>query len=114
MLIPGAVQPIKIGFTTNPEQRKYEYNGGPYRCKWLGEWPGDRKDEQGLHDQFQRQRMNGEWFSPCPEMLDLIQQRLAAFWTLQDACTKADIAGEAYREAELWRAAEVLSKTALA
>lgn len=114
MLIPGDVQPIKIGFSINPQQRKREYSGGPYRCKWLGEWPGDREDEADVHDQFRNLRLHGEWFHPTPDLLALIAHRLASSETLRESQQAYESATEEWREEQFRRAGEVLARTALA
>lgn len=77
MLIPGhPVQPVKIGFSANPNSRMHHYGAGPYPCEWLGVWLGTMEDESALHVQFRKIRLAGEWFAPNQEFLSVIQTKI--------------------------------------
>ncbi len=73
---------VKIGFTSNLEQRlrnlQAEFHSDmellsyrPGRGKFPARQRGDARDvEQDLHDEFREHRCWGEWFHPSPEIYD--------------------------------------------
>jgi len=65
---------IKIGFSTNVEQRAraIESMGGS-AVRLLATKPGTFKTERRLHRRFAAWRTRGEWFEPNPALLDLIE-----------------------------------------
>ena len=67
----GAIsQLIKIGTTTNLKKRLQALRtGSPEPLVLLGAIPGGDQEERELHQRFSSQRINGEWFSPSPELL---------------------------------------------
>jgi Meiotically Up-regulated Gene 113 (MUG113) protein len=77
MLIPNLdAQPIKVGFSTNPNNRMRHYDSGPYPCEWLGVWPGTIDDERAFHAKFKEIRLTGEWFAPNEEFLKSIKENI--------------------------------------
>lgn len=67
--------PIKIGFTRRKGLRLVALqNGSPVKLRMLCAIPGGRALERILHDRFAKHRMCGEWFSPTPRMLKLIDE----------------------------------------
>lgn len=67
--------PIKIGYTTDLEQRlKTLQTGYPDRLDLLLAFPGKPKHEKAIHKQFEPYRLNGEWFRPTPEVMAKIKE----------------------------------------
>jgi len=65
--------PIKIGFARDVSGRLASAQTGYWRkLKILGVVRGEREKEEELHDRFVGARVFGEWFSPVPDLLDLI------------------------------------------
>lgn len=82
MLIPNQEQqPIKVGFSTVPLKRKMVYGSGPYKCEWLGYWPGTMRDELAFHMRFMElnKGLAGEWFLPNDEFMHVITRKIAAY-----------------------------------
>jgi Meiotically up-regulated gene 113 len=75
----GEDGPIKIGHTFRPiEERLRDLrNASPYRLRLLLMLPGQRDDEQALHQRFAAARLEGEWFRPVPELLAFIEAQKA-------------------------------------
>ena len=64
---------IKIGFATNPAKRVAALQtAAPVRLRPLGMIEGGIERERELHAQFAPDRRVGEWFNPCPLLLDVI------------------------------------------
>lgn len=62
---------IKIGFTTDFEQRMRQY---PPNSTLLARHPGTRKTERQMHHKFLQHRSKGrEWFTPCDEITEHIK-----------------------------------------
>lgn len=54
---------IKIGYSSNPEQRLKELQvGNPHKLKLVNTMPGDSKTELSLHKLYDSKRVHGEWF----------------------------------------------------
>jgi hypothetical protein len=105
MLIPGhELQPIKVGFSTNPNNRMRHYDAGPYPCEWLGVWQGTIDEEKSFHARFKEIRLTGEWFLPNIEFLAEIQAKIKDH---QEACVSPAFLN--YRETLKQRALEVLA-----
>lgn len=65
--------PIKIGFSVDIRKRLQQLNvSNIARLRVLAEMPGTVSDEAALHRRFDAHRLHGEWFSPVPELLELI------------------------------------------
>lgn len=61
---------IKIGTTTNLKKRLQALRTGSAEpLVLLGAIPGGDREEQAFHARFGSQRVQGEWFSPSPELL---------------------------------------------
>lgn len=91
MLVPAmSPQPLKIGFSTRPDQRKQSYVSGPFPCEWLGVWPGTIHEEQALHRRYAHlaEGLCGEWFLPDDEMLEYVSARIAAYQKRLDRYTR--------------------------
>lgn len=73
MVIPDYLNPIKIGFATNVQNRMAAYSCGPFPVQQLGSWRGTLQDERAVHKQFANHRLTGEWFYPAEELLLLVQ-----------------------------------------
>jgi T5orf172 domain len=64
---------IKIGWSSNVTNRVFSlrpYVNGPLTV--LVCFPGSTADEKMLHERFSASRVKGEWFVPCPEILEAI------------------------------------------
>lgn len=67
--------PIKIGYSTNIETRLRELQTGyPDVLRLLLAFRGNMKHEKALHRQLNTYRLNGEWFSPAPFVLEKIEK----------------------------------------
>jgi hypothetical protein len=92
MLIPDYEhRPIKIGFTTSPEQRFASYQGsGPFPYEWIGQWPArkGKDDERAAHEKFATYRLKGEWFFPAPEIVGFVESNVKAYVELVGRRTK--------------------------
>lgn len=65
--------PIKVGLTDHPWRRLSALQiGNPYRLRFVGFLPGDRADEQALHEVFASARLRGEWFHPTPDLTGFV------------------------------------------
>ena len=65
--------PIKIGMSNNPKKRLNSIQtGNPNKLKIVKMISGGRKKEKELHKQFKKSCLNGEWFNPTKELLNLI------------------------------------------
>lgn len=64
--------PIKIGVATNPYARLEELQtGNPYRLKLIAAFSGGYAEESRLHQQFERERLESEWFKPSKRIVAL-------------------------------------------
>lgn len=64
---------IKIGYSDDPNKRKAGFQtGNSLPLKILACMPGNRDDEQALHERFAECRMSGEWFYPHERLLGFI------------------------------------------
>lgn len=71
--------PIKIGFAIDIRVRMRALQGAmPWPLMLLGSMEGDTDKERELHQQFGRLRMQGEWFARGHELLEYINQVIAA------------------------------------
>lgn len=70
--------PIKIGFSKNPEIRFTQFTCGPFPFVFLGKWPARRgqDDESLFHCLFLRYRLVGEWFYPAEELVNFIKNKV--------------------------------------
>ena len=69
----GRMGPIKIGFSTNVENRLMTLQtANPNPLKLLYSLRGTEAQEATLHERFKHLRMSGEWFRCSPELLDFI------------------------------------------
>jgi hypothetical protein len=67
----GEDGPIKIGFTANFSIRFASIRSVNIFARVLGIMPGGRKEEQKIHERFQAHRIEGEWFRPADEIVQL-------------------------------------------
>lgn len=74
---------IKIGWTRQLARRSanlsHSVPGGADVLATIG---GDRSLEEHLHETFAAHRLNGEWFSPAPGLLSLIEQIRGGIYAL--------------------------------
>jgi len=76
--LPVEACPIKIGYSCDVASRTRDLAvGSPYPTVIIGKWATSRYDreEQRLHSQFAAHKLQGEWFQPAPEILDLINRK---------------------------------------
>lgn len=65
--------PIKIGHAVDPANRlRTAQPGNPDTLEILAVCRGTVKSERFLHKYFAKHREQGEWFSPAPELMELI------------------------------------------
>jgi hypothetical protein len=70
MIRSGALGDVKIGFANDPLARLRQIQTGhPAKLRIIRVLEGDRGVERSLHERFQPQRLNGEWFSFSDDML---------------------------------------------
>jgi len=70
-------QYVKIGSSKNPLGRINELQTGcPQKLVLLGSIPGSKQDEYFLHDLFRGHHINGEWFSLCQSLSEVIDTLL--------------------------------------
>ncbi len=66
--------PIKIGFTKSLTKRLSTIKvSSPEPIALLGVMEGKQTKERWLHEQFAVHRLQGEWFSPAPEVLAYVK-----------------------------------------
>jgi len=66
---------IKIGYSKAPESRlKQLQTSYPDTLKILVLVPGSNKLEKDYHKEFENIKLNGEWFKPEKELLDVIEK----------------------------------------
>lgn len=74
MEIPKAYKPVKIGWSVDPEGRRYDMlTGTPYPITLLASFPECLLQEDVLHSRFASFRMRGEWFRPNRHLTSLIK-----------------------------------------
>ena len=75
----GKNGPIKIGQTDNNVQDRVKQlqTGCPYELNVLWIYHGDEYTESSIHEIFQHERMNGEWFHPSEKLFKFIELKLA-------------------------------------
>ncbi len=67
--------PIKIGRSNIPSLRLAEIqHGSPTRLILLATRPGGHELETALHRRFSAARLVGEWFTPTPALLAIIEE----------------------------------------
>ncbi len=65
--------PIKIGVSRDPERRLVQLQcGSADKLVLLGSVPGGFADEAAIHRYLADHRVQGEYFAPSPESLELI------------------------------------------
>lgn len=65
---------IKIGYSKQPLSRLSELQvGSAHPLKLLAVIPGGPKKEKELHTRLQKYKLNGDWFKPEPEVINLVQ-----------------------------------------
>ena len=65
---------VKIGFSKNPWARLAQLKVGmPYVATLLFHVVATKSQEQATHELFKKHRLEGEWFSICPEILAYIR-----------------------------------------
>ena len=66
---------IKIGYSTNPKQRKANLQTANYEeLEFIGLMDGTIKDESKLKKIFLEFNIRGEWYRPVTEILNYIEQ----------------------------------------
>ncbi len=65
---------IKIGWAKDDAEARRDVlqTGNPSKLVLLATMPGERSNEKELHKRFDAHRIAGEWFKPCPELLQLV------------------------------------------
>ncbi|KKL86416.1 hypothetical protein LCGC14_1944980 [marine sediment metagenome] len=72
------VEKIKIGVTTNIEERLNTLKtGSPVELKLLGVIPGGQESEKNIHDRLSAYRANGEWFFASTDVMEYIRKKLS-------------------------------------
>lgn len=61
----------KIGTSKNVEDRMKRYNTHNIHYKLIDMCPGNKKDEEFLHDKLKDLRLSGEWFKKDQRVLDV-------------------------------------------
>lgn len=68
--------PIKIGLTNEIKTRLHSIQTmSPVKLKVIATIEGDYLTEKALHQIFSKYRLYGEWFDPCPEIMEFINNR---------------------------------------
>lgn len=71
---------IKIGWTLDPERRLLTLDcGSPVPLVLIGAMRGTQAEEAALHARFRAQRVKGEWFKACPDLV-AIAEMAARMW----------------------------------
>jgi hypothetical protein len=66
--------PIKIGSSHRLRERNQHLKShSPIPIKIIAAVRGSRRHERGLHEYFADHRSHGEWFNPCPELVEFIE-----------------------------------------
>src|SRR5579863_2370862 len=69
---------IKIGYTTNLRARIHHLKSGTDRpLKLLATVRGNKNAEAHIHQLLSAHRLSGEWFSPHPDVLEVVTRVLA-------------------------------------
>ncbi len=69
----GEGGPIKIGFSDDPAARLCQIQtGNPQQCILLGTIDGGLEREADIHAELAEFRVRGEWFLPCPAVMDVV------------------------------------------
>lgn len=72
----GESGPIKIGFSSNVDQRlRTLQTGHTEKLKLLHSQIGTKADEGRLHNRFRNIHIKGEWFEADPSLLEFIHKR---------------------------------------
>lgn len=67
--------PVKIGISSRPGKRFEDLQvANPNELRLLGLMFGGRTMEMALHKRFATARLRGEWFSPVPDLMQLIAE----------------------------------------
>ncbi len=70
---------VKIGFTSNPQNRLGNLQVGLYETIDLYvAVPGTQWDEHQVHDTLARHRLKGEWFEACQPVMNLLLRSVKA------------------------------------
>jgi Meiotically Up-regulated Gene 113 (MUG113) protein len=74
----GEGGPLKVGiaFDVNARLRSLQ-TASPFDLRLLGSVPGARRAEEALHHIFAPHRLRGEWFSPHPVLLGVVNDLIA-------------------------------------
>lgn len=72
----GSAGPIKIGYTASSVGRRLAtlQTAHPEKLTLLAHVAGDRAKEKALHSRFESHRLEGEWFNPDHEILNMIEE----------------------------------------
>jgi len=109
MSVPDYFNPVKIGYSINPDERVRAYCGGPFPVRWLGSWPvSDKAEESFVHRRFSAYRLNGEWFYPAPYLLDFINLQLTKPGSVKIATSVADRNIERFNRKRLAQVAAIV------
>jgi hypothetical protein len=64
---------VKIGYAKRPAARLHQLQSiSPSALTLKGVVRGSRSHEVRLHEHFKENRVRGEWFSPCQELVDFL------------------------------------------
>lgn len=74
----GTNGPIKIGYTDNDVQTRLNQlqTGCPYELKLLWVYTDNFYTESQIHEMFSHERIRGEWFYPCEQLISFIETEL--------------------------------------
>lgn len=73
---------IKIGFSKAPDRRMRTLRLEHPDTELIVYAPGGRVRERRLHDRLQAHRVDGEWFRPHPEVMDVVGVMAEKLWEM--------------------------------
>ena len=70
--------PIKVGLASNVQSRLSALQtGNSHTLALVGSYPGTYAEEYAAHEALADYRVRGEWYSSCPEALEIINNLIA-------------------------------------
>lgn len=89
----GKNGPIKIGYTENDIASRMAQlqTGCPYELKLLWKIHGNQEKEVEIHNDFEHERICGEWFRPSRMLLEYIEDDACNEWMFEFGADTVDI-----------------------